>query len=126
MKVKPDSLFAPSQDDEDGDKDEEAMETEQTNNDGKAWPKLPTPQNVVRCPPINWNQYAIVGESLNKLHADQQARPTEGTVQRMGPDGQLIQGSEGQRRQADLGVAAPYQPGRDKIEKTGTKKGGKK
>jgi hypothetical protein len=89
------------------------------------WEALPTPQNVVRCPPVNWSQYAIVGDSLEKLHKDQVERPSEGVPQRVGSDGQLVAGGEGQRRQ-DLGVAAPYQPGRDKIEKMSTRKGGKK
>lgn len=127
VKGKGDALFAPSQDDEDKDKDEDGeIEQEKEDKDRKAWPKLPTLQNVVRCPPINWNQYAVVGESLDKLHADQQARPTEGMPQKLGPDGQLSYGGDGPRRNADLGVAAPYQVGRDKIEKMSTRKGGKR
>jgi hypothetical protein len=125
---KGDALFAPSQDDDDMDDDDEEVPEERLDKEKeeKAWPKLPTPQNVVRCPPINWNQYAVVGESLDKLHADQQARPTEGMPQRLGPDGSLSFGGDGQRRPADLGVAAPYQFGRDKIEKMSTRKGGKR
>lgn len=122
VKGKGDSLFAPSQDEN----EDEGIQQERVDKDGKTWPKLPTPQSVVRCPPINWSQYAVVGESLDKLHADQQARPTEGMPQRIGPDGQLSYGGDGQRRPADLGVAAPYQFGRDKIEKMGTRKGGKR
>ncbi|KAG7292223.1 hypothetical protein NEMBOFW57_002258 [Staphylotrichum longicolle] len=34
---------------------------------------LPKPQTVVRCPPINWAQYGVVGDSLDKLHAEQLA-----------------------------------------------------
>jgi hypothetical protein len=91
------------------------------------WEPIPTPQNVVRCPPVNWNQYAIVGESLEKLHRDQVERPSEGVPQRVGVDGVLVGGGEGYgQRRLDLGVAAPYQPGRDKIEKMGTRKGGKR
>lgn len=130
VKKKGDPLFSPSQDDDVMDDDED----EQPNQDpsgipsgkDKTWPKLPTPQNVVRCPPINWNQYAVVGESLDKLHADQQARPTEGMPQRLGVDGQLSYGGDGQRRSTNLGVAAPYNFGRDKIEKMSTRKGGKR
>ncbi len=127
LKSKPDPLFNPSKDsddDEDDDDDEEAEgKGAKMDVDGKTWEKLPTPQNVVRCPPINWNQYAVVGESLDKLHKDQIARPSEGMPQKVGPDGQLVFGGDSKRREADLGVAAPYQPGRDKIEKTSTKKG---
>jgi hypothetical protein len=80
------------------------------------WPHLPKPQSVVRTPPINWSQYGIVGESLDKLHADQVARPMEGSPARIGSDGQATP-VEGGRRHEGLGVAAPYTPGRDKIEK---------
>jgi hypothetical protein len=129
LKSKPDPLFNPSKDSDDEEDDEEEEEEEEEgkgekmNVDRKAWEKLPTPQNVVRSPPINWNQYAVVGESLDKLHKDQVSRPSEGMPQKVGSDGQLLFGGEGKRREADLGVAAPYQPGRDKIEKTNTKKG---
>ncbi|KAK3396488.1 hypothetical protein B0T20DRAFT_417936 [Sordaria brevicollis] len=43
-----------------------------------AWRTLPKPQTVVRCPPINWAQYAVVGESLDKLHREQLTAPTLG------------------------------------------------
>lgn len=68
----------------------------------------------------------MVGESLEKLHRDQVERPSEGVPQRVASDGSLVAGGEGHRRQGDLGIAAPYQPGRDKIEKVGTRKGGKR
>jgi hypothetical protein len=113
--------------DENGKKDEKGEKVRL--GDGakrEKWEALPTPQNVVRCPPVNWNQYAVVGESLDKIHRDQIERPSEGAPMRVGSDGQLISGGEGQRRQSDLGVAAPYQPGRDKIEKMSTRKGGKR
>jgi hypothetical protein len=93
--------------------------------EGEKWPEIPIPQNVVRAPPVNWAKYQVVGDSLEKLHKDQLARPSEDTPQRVGADGVLVSGGEGYRRPADLGVAAPYQPGRDKIEK-GTKKSGKR
>lgn len=127
IKSKPDYLFAPSQEDEDVDEeDDDKMELDELRKDAKAWPRIPTAQNVVRCPPINWHKYSVVGESLDKLHADQRARPTEGTPQKLGPDGKLSSGGDGQRRPADVGVAAPYQYGRDKIEKTTSRKSGKK
>jgi hypothetical protein len=75
---------------------------------------------------VNWNQYAVVGDSLDKIHKDQVERPSEGVPMKVGSDGQLVSGGEGARRQHDLGVAAPYQPGRDKIEKMSTRRGGKR
>jgi hypothetical protein len=80
------------------------------------WPHIPKPQSIVRTPPINWTQYGIVGESLDKLHADQVARPMEGLPAKIGSDGQATP-VEGGKRHDGLGVAAPYTPGRDKIEK---------
>lgn len=44
----------------------------------KTWRTLPKPQTVVRCPPINWAQYAVVGEPLDKLHREQLTAPTLG------------------------------------------------
>jgi hypothetical protein len=138
-----DPLYFPGEDtdeDEDGDGDVEMEDGDLKVNGAKGekksnrkkgeegrekWERLPTQQNVVRCPPINWNQYAVVGESLDKIHKDQLERPSEGVPQRVGVDGQLVPGGEGQRREF-LGVAAPYQPARDKIEKMSTRKGGKR
>jgi hypothetical protein len=130
--AKSDPLFAPSHEDsedEEGEGKGEKMLGLEENGKGRdeKWGKLPKPQNIVRCPPINWTQYAVVGESLDKLHKDQLARPSEGMPQILQPDGSLTFGGEGQRRREDMGVAAPYQPGKDKIDKVGgTKKGAKK
>ncbi|KAK1768301.1 hypothetical protein QBC33DRAFT_606665 [Phialemonium atrogriseum] len=102
----------------------------------EAWRTLPRPQNVVRCPPVNWAQYAVVGESLDKLHAEQQRAPTGGSPAVLGPGGayefkagqqqqqqQVATDAEGDRRGL-VGIAAPYTPGRDKLEKKA--KGGRK
>ncbi|KAL3417635.1 hypothetical protein PVAG01_10645 [Phlyctema vagabunda] len=130
---KSDTLFVPtesgSDDDEDEDEEEDmkdvdsGLEKGTPKEDSKPWPQLPKPQNVVRQPVINWNQYGVVGDSLDKLHADQQARPTEGMPQRLGADGAFVFGGDGPRRPANLGIAAPYTPGRDRIEKSAKKSG---
>lgn len=82
----------------------------------KPWSQLPARQDVVRCPPINWSQYAVVGESLDKLHAEQRATPNLGVPATMGPGGTYEFKGEGERREL-VGVAAPYTPGRDKVDK---------
>ncbi|RNJ60816.1 hypothetical protein D7B24_005967 [Verticillium nonalfalfae] len=83
----------------------------------KPWKNLPRPQNVVRCPPINWAQYAVVGDSLDKLHAEQRARPNQGQPAVVGSDGAFeFKGSTDGNRADFVGVAAPYMPGRDKLE----------
>ena len=83
------------------------------------WEPIPKPQNIVRCPPINWSQYAVVGESLEKLHNEQIRRPSRGAPAVLTPDGRFeFKGggsvSEGKQEQY-LGVAAPYAPGKDKV-----------
>lgn len=86
-----------------------------------AWGRLPKPQTVVRCPPINWAQYGVVGESLDKLHAEQVAAPTPGVPRVLGPGGayefkagEQVSSEPGRRL---VGIAAPYVPGKDRIEK---------
>ncbi|OLN88531.1 hypothetical protein CCHL11_01826 [Colletotrichum chlorophyti] len=91
----------------------------------RPWDSLPKPQTVVRCPPINWSQYAVVGESLDKLHADQLTRPSQGAPATLGPNGTFeFRGETGGNQRPFIGVAAPYTPGRDKIDKR--TKGGKR
>ncbi|KAK4218741.1 hypothetical protein QBC37DRAFT_411429 [Rhypophila decipiens] len=105
------------------------------------WQKLPKPQTVVRMPPINWSQYGVVGESLDKLHAGQLVAPASGTPLPLGPGGtfefkaateQMVRDERQQQIQQQQqhhqtfqfqlpplkggpSIAAPYTPGRDKI-----------
>lgn len=44
----------------------------------KSFPRIPGPQSVVRMPPVNWDKYGIVGEPLEKMHAQQQKWPGGG------------------------------------------------
>lgn len=90
------------------------------------WPRLPEQQDVVRTPPINWSQYGIIGESLDKLHADQVAHHSDGLPAKIGLDGQVTNVQGGPRRTEPVSIAAPYAPLRDKIEKMGTRKSGKR
>ncbi|RYO79609.1 hypothetical protein DL766_005527 [Monosporascus sp. MC13-8B] len=92
------------------------------------WSALPGKQNVVRCPPINWAQYAVVGESLDRLHSEQQRRPAQGAPAVVGPDGRFEFVAEGAGAGAHvdepyLGVAAPYSPLRDRIDRKPSPKG---
>lgn len=70
---------------------------------------IPSAQNVVRMPPINWAKYHIVGESLDKLHENERAAPTLGAPR---TDEDVMREREG-RREAVL--AAPYNPWRDRV-----------
>ena len=87
-----------------------------TKEETPAWRTLPKPQNVVRCPPINWSQYAVVGESLDKIHNEQLSQPNLGTLAVVKPDGTFEFKGTGAGEQRKLsGVAAPYTPGKDKL-----------
>ncbi|KAF2663053.1 hypothetical protein K491DRAFT_584474 [Lophiostoma macrostomum CBS 122681] len=64
------------------------------------FPTIPQPQNIVRCPPVNWAKYHIVGEPLDKMHEEQRRYPGS---------------SEPSRTQQGVkapphAVAAPYSP----------------
>ncbi|XMA17608.1 hypothetical protein WAI453_010399 [Rhynchosporium graminicola] len=102
---------------QDEDDDDEEMEESVKAEESKAWEKLPRPQDVVRMPHINWDQYAVVGDSLEKLHSDQLRHPPEGSPQRLGPGGQLLPTTTGH---------SPAGSAKDKMERMGTRKGGKR
>ena len=65
------------------------------------FPKIPTPQNVFRCPPVNWAKYNVVGEPLDKMHENQRARPSAGV------------NGEDPRSGREPQIAAPYSPFQD-------------
>jgi len=65
---------------------------------------IPAPQNIVRCPPVNWAKYHIVGVALDNLHEHQRLRPSSGEPQR---DFESPQDS-------DHVITAPYRPWADK------------
>lgn len=66
---------------------------------------IPAPQAIVRCPPINWAKYHVVGEALDKLHEEQQIHPAPGEAQR---DLEPV-------RAPEHVIAAPYRPWTDQL-----------
>ena len=60
---------------------------------------IPSAQNVVHCPPINWEKYHVVGESLDRLHEKEKERPSPG--QPWSEERKAI-------------ITAPYSPFRDR------------
>ena len=64
------------------------------------FPTIPQPQNVVRCPPVNWAKYHVVGESLDKLHEEQKRYPGSSEPPR----------AQNGTRAPPHRVAAPYSP----------------
>ena len=113
-KVQPRQDYAFGADGVEDDEDEGGGDSSESTQ--RAWSSLPKPQQVVRCPPINWSQYAVVGDSLDKLHADQVARPSQGAPAVYGSGGTYDTRMEG-KQERYVGVAAAYEPGRDLLEK---------
>lgn len=108
-----------SDEDDDMDNAGEGSSKQPLQDQSREWTTLPTPQNVVRCPPINWSQYAIVGDSLDKLHAEQVSRPIQGTPATIGQGGMYeFKGGDG-KQETYPGIAAPYHPLQDKVDKKG-------
>ncbi|KAF1932225.1 uncharacterized protein M421DRAFT_416950 [Didymella exigua CBS 183.55] len=80
------------------------------NTDHKAaprFPAMPQPQNIVRCPPIEWAKYHIVGEPLSKMHEEQKKWPGSSEPPKLA-DG---------HRAPPHSVAAPYSPFKDAVGK---------
>ncbi|KAI9802511.1 MAG: hypothetical protein M1833_001583 [Piccolia ochrophora] len=119
---------------EDHDDDDDHMSTSHSDSDeerpvqrqppkiGSPFGVLPTPQNVVRCPPINWSKYHVVGESLDKLHEEQRSRPSEGE-----PRHDDAAQPPSQARMPEAVIAAPYRPSIDShVEPVKTRRGAKR
>ncbi|ATY62224.1 hypothetical protein A9K55_007873 [Cordyceps militaris] len=107
----------------DDDSDDDAP-TAPANEAPRPWAALPKPQEIVRCPPINWSQYAVVGDSLDKLHAEQVARPTQGTPAAYIPGHAGMyefRGGDG-RQELYQGAAVPYNPVKDRVDRKATSK----
>jgi hypothetical protein len=71
-------------------------------------PAIPQPQNVVRCPPVNWAKYHIVGEPLDKMHEEQRKWPGQSVPPR----------TQSGARLPPHAIAAPYSPFTDGIGKS--------
>ncbi|RAL62752.1 hypothetical protein DID88_004594 [Monilinia fructigena] len=76
-----------SSSDEDEESETDGLKEETDGAADAKWEKLPTPQSIVRCPPVNWAKYGVVGESLDRLHQDQIRRPSEGYPATINADG---------------------------------------
>ncbi|KAL8870627.1 MAG: hypothetical protein Q9174_003375 [Haloplaca sp. 1 TL-2023] len=68
---------------------------------------LPGPQSIVRCPPINWTKYHVMGEPLDNLHEEQRRRPVDGQ------SNDVVTQARGEEHV----IAAPYDPWRDKLDR---------
>ncbi|KAL4892569.1 hypothetical protein BDV59DRAFT_202687 [Aspergillus ambiguus] len=79
---------------------------EESKNKASGLGPIPTPQNVVRMPPINWAKYQLVGEPLDRMHEEQRRRPSSGDPRR----------ADATPRAPEHLVASPYRPLVDKLE----------
>ena len=66
---------------------------------------IPNPQNIVRCPPVNWAKYHVVGDALDKLHEQQRSHPAPGQPRT----------DQDVTRPPEHVIAAPYRPWADKL-----------
>ena len=112
--------YRPEKDGDGDDSDEEGDEEGEGENGGGGGGRkggemeIPGSQNIVRMPPVNWAQYHIVGESLDKLHEEQRRRPVGGEV---------VGEEEMRPRERERGeehvIARPYDPFVDKLAPVG-------
>ncbi|KAF2270366.1 hypothetical protein CC78DRAFT_130515 [Lojkania enalia] len=77
---------------------------------------IPQPQNIIRCPPVNWAKYHIVAEPLDKMHEEQRQYPGATEPPRT---------AQGMRAPPHA-VAAPYSPFTDGAVDTQSRRGSKK
>jgi hypothetical protein len=105
-------------DDDDGDDEDEDGDANMTTKEPqRSWTNMPNPQNVVRAPPINWAQYAVVGESLDKIHSDQLSRPPQGAPATLAANGAYEFKGADDKRERHTGIAAPFDPLKDKVDR---------
>jgi hypothetical protein len=89
----------------DGDGRKDSADVESGAHTSTKFPTIPQPQNIIRCPPVNWAKYHIVGESLDKIHKEQRQYP--GSVE----PSRSQQGAKAPPH----AVSAPYSPFTDSV-----------
>jgi murein DD-endopeptidase MepM/ murein hydrolase activator NlpD len=100
-----DSTFGAENEQRNGDERKDSVDGESGADSSTKFPTIPQPQNIIRCPPVNWAKYHIVGESLDKMHKEQRQYP--GSVEP--PRNQ--QGAKAPPH----AVSAPYSPFTDSV-----------
>lgn len=87
--------------------------------DEAPWKDAFKPQSIARSPNINWDKYAIVGESLDKIAKEQATHPPE-TRPSVWADGKYQEqpeGPSGVRGEEYKGVFSPVSPFEHQKEK---------
>ncbi|KAI4236850.1 MAG: hypothetical protein L6R40_006039 [Gallowayella cf. fulva] len=101
--------FAPpqSQSADDGNEEQQASGTQTRDNAvHSAFEDIPAPQSIVRCPPVNWAKYHVLGQPLDDLHEEQRRRPVDGHGKQ----------NDAPARGEEHVIAAPYNPFKDRLE----------
>ena len=80
---------------------------------------IPTPQNVVRTPKINWAKYHVMLKPLENIQKSENQNPTEGTPRTDQALKQEISRMQGLGRQDEAVLAAPYDPWKDELAPKG-------
>ncbi|KAF1940258.1 hypothetical protein EJ02DRAFT_326754, partial [Clathrospora elynae] len=75
------------------------------------FPAMPQPQNIVRCPPVNWDKYHVVASPLDKMHEEQKRWPGSAEPPR----------TKSGQRAPPHSVAAPYSPFTDGLSASSSK-----
>lgn len=83
----------------------ESDQATETRNETSKFGRLPQPQNIARCPPIEWSKYHIVGKPLDDMHELQKQYPGASASD-------LAKGLG--RKEHEL--MAPYRPFKDKMQ----------
>ncbi|KAI4189868.1 MAG: hypothetical protein LQ346_005031 [Caloplaca aetnensis] len=91
--------------DSDGEEEEEAGIATAEKPVTARFENFPGPQDVVRCPPINWAKYHVAGRQLDKLHEEQRKRPSNNP----------IGNNPSQAKAEEHIIAAPYNPFKDQL-----------
>ncbi|KAL8757260.1 MAG: hypothetical protein Q9184_004256 [Pyrenodesmia sp. 2 TL-2023] len=98
------SFLGNAEDNEDEEEEEAGTETAEQPPTEK-FENFPGPQDVVRCPPINWAKYHVAGRPLDNLHEEQRRRPSNNPINN---------GSSPAKAEEHI-IAAPYNPFKDQL-----------
>lgn len=98
------SFLSNAEDNEDEEEEEPATETT-GGPPAEEFESFPGPQDIVRCPPINWAKYHVAGRPLDNLHEEQRRRPSNNPINN---------GSSPAKAEEHI-IAAPYNPFKDQL-----------
>ena len=99
------ATFEDHSESEDEEQTDQELATPHVENSKSGFGRIPSAQNVVRCPPVNWEKYHVVGQALDRMHEEQRRKPSPG---------------QPWSEEREAMIAAPYSPFRDAPQRTST------